>query len=77
MAAPGKQALLFQPGKKSGDGGMAQVEFRLNIPGTGRILPMGKIAQNMSLRCRQIHLRQRMGDGLVELTVKHLKIECV
>lgn len=53
------------------------MEGLLNIPGTGCILPMGKIAQNMSLRSRQIHLRQRMGDGLVELTVKHLEIECV
>lgn len=65
------EAFFLQPGQKTGDGGMAQVEFRLNIPGAGRCFPVGEEAENGPLGGCQIHLRQRAGNGLIRAPVKH------
>ena len=57
--------LLLQPGEKSGNGGMAQVEGFFQIPGTGRLFLPGKKSHDMSLGSGELHFFQRRRHGLV------------
>ena len=58
------EALLLQPGQKSGNGGVGQLEYFFNIPGAGCLLAVGKITHDTSLGRGQVHFLQRPGDGL-------------
>lgn len=77
IGAKFQKSLLLKPHQQPGNRWVGQMESLFNIPGTGRLFLMGKKAQNMSLRGSQIHLCQRMGDGLIQLTVQNLEIERV
>ena len=64
------EAFLFQTGQKSGDGGMAELKFLLQIPGTGRGLGVGQKAHDPSLGGGKLHLFQRVAHGLVGTPVQ-------
>ena len=50
---------------------MAQLEGFFNVSGTGRFFPVTQKTDDMPLRGSQIHLRQRIGYGLVKLPVQN------
>ena len=64
------EAFLLQPGEKTGDCGMTQMKFRLDIPGTGRFLLMCNEAHNAALGGGEVHFFQCSGHGLVGTPVQ-------
>ena len=64
------EILLFQPGQQTGNCGVAQVEFLLNIPGAGGTFPVGDIAQNGALRGSQVKMHQCLSHPLVGAPVE-------
>ena len=63
--------LLFQTGQQAGDRGVAEVEGFLDVPGTGRVLPVSEKAHDVALGCGQIHGGQGIGHGLVRENMEH------
>ena len=59
------EALGFHPAQNAGNGGVAQAEGRLQIPGAGRLLGMGQVADGVALGGGQVKLRQALVDGLL------------
>ena len=71
------EPFLLQPGQKTGYCGMAQMEFSLNIPGTGRFLLIGKESHNPALGGSEIHFLQGGGHGLVSTPMQDTDIMAV
>ena len=70
IGAKDNEFLLFQTGQKPGNGGVAQPEGFLDIPGAGRGFAVGKVAHDVALGCGKLHGCQRVGHGLVSAAVE-------
>ena len=66
-----QEAFLFQPGENAGHRGMGQMEFSLQIPGTGGRVGMGQISHDVSLNSGQFHGFHSSVHGLAGTVVQH------
>ena len=64
------KSLLLQPGKKTRDSGVTQMEGFFQIPGTGRLRLPGKKTHDVSLGCSEVHFFKSRGHGLVGTPVQ-------
>lgn len=71
------KAFPFKAAEESRNSGMTQLKGFFNILGAGWIFPVRKKTHDMSLRSRQIHLRQCAGDRLIELPVEDTKLVAI
>ena len=64
------ESFLFQPGQKTGNGGMGQTELRFQIPGTGGLFGMGQVGHNVSLGTGKFHGFQGGVHGMMGTPVQ-------
>lgn len=64
------KALLFQPGQKTGNGGMAHMEGFLNIPGAGGLFLTGQKTHNVTLGSGEVHVIKGCSHSLIGTPVQ-------